>query len=173
MEYHEYDRKRQNTRSIHVKVALSRATTCRRVSLLSPITIILKAHLLLPVHKYCCAPCENTVTRTVAGESSNIGTVVLCSYTSALAVTKHLFRRQSWSSNLLVESCVFEECFAAKKGGAIQHSIGGVTVANSTFWKNSAGSGNEYDSEQHPADRSIGRLEDNSYLQHAEIHLTK
>lgn len=41
-----------------------------------------------------------------------------------------------------MDSCRFENCFASKEGGAIQHGIGTLTVANSTFYGNSAGAQN-------------------------------
>lgn len=44
-----------------------------------------------------------------------------------------------------MEGCVFENCYAGHKGGAIHQGIGGMTLRNSTFWWNEVGSDNAED----------------------------
>lgn len=49
---------------------------------------------------------------------------------------------QVMKSDLLVDNCAFQDCYASLKGGAIKLSIGNMTVENSLFWNTSVGGNN-------------------------------
>lgn len=46
-------------------------------------------------------------------------------------------------TNVLVDGCLFEKCYASKKGGGLHQGIGQMTVVDSLFYNNTAGSGNK------------------------------
>ncbi|CAB1104673.1 unnamed protein product [Ectocarpus sp. CCAP 1310/34] len=46
-------------------------------------------------------------------------------------------------STVLVEGCLFDTCYASKKGGGLLHESGQLSVVGSLFYNNSAGSDNQ------------------------------
>lgn len=49
-------------------------------------------------------------------------------------------RVQVEETAILVDGCIFEECYAGAKGGALVQDSGNLSVVSSTFYNNSAGS---------------------------------
>lgn len=49
---------------------------------------------------------------------------------------------QAEFTNILIDGCLFEKCYAAKKGGGMHQGIGQITVLDSLFFNNTAGSNN-------------------------------
>jgi len=47
------------------------------------------------------------------------------------------------STNVLIDGCLFDSCYASKKGGGFHQEDGYVSVINSLFYNNVAGSTNE------------------------------
>lgn len=67
---------------------------------------------------------------------------------------------------MLINGSRFEECYASQRGGGFHHENGKASVTFSTFYNNSAGSGNEDSSKKGsgasmPSCDSFGRIERN------------
>lgn len=50
---------------------------------------------------------------------------------------------QVLETDVLVDGCLFDDCYASKKGGGFHQEDGYVSILNSLFYNNTAGSGNE------------------------------
>lgn len=46
-------------------------------------------------------------------------------------------------SAVLLDGCLFDTCYAGKKGGGLLQEDGQMSIANSLFFKNRAGSNNK------------------------------
>lgn len=57
-------------------------------------------------------------------------------------------RGQVELTDVMVDSCMFEQCYASKKGGALHQGVGQITVLNSVFFENVAGSDNDESGER-------------------------
>ena len=55
--------------------------------------------------------------------------------------------RQAEHTNILIDGCLFEDCYASKKGGGMHQGIGQISVLGSVFYNCNAGSGNTEDGE--------------------------
>lgn len=44
---------------------------------------------------------------------------------------------------MLIEGCLFDDCYASEKGGGIHQDDGRLSIVNSLFFNNTAGSSNE------------------------------
>ncbi|CAN0356022.1 unnamed protein product, partial [Ectocarpus sp. 12 AP-2014] len=51
-------------------------------------------------------------------------------------------------TDVLVDGCLFEKCFASKKGGGMHQGIGQISVLDSVFYNNTAGSANIEDDDE-------------------------
>ncbi|CBJ26637.1 adhesin-like protein [Ectocarpus siliculosus] len=51
-------------------------------------------------------------------------------------------------TDVLVDGCLFEKCFASKKGGGMHQGIGQISVLDSVFYNNTAGSTNIEDDDE-------------------------
>lgn len=49
---------------------------------------------------------------------------------------------------MLLDGCLFDGCYASKKGGGVHQGIGQVTVLDSLFYENIAGSDNVEDGKE-------------------------
>lgn len=70
-----------------------------------------------------------------------------CLFSSACPLSRILarslfFGAQVEFTNVLIDGCLFEKCYASKKGGGLHQGIGQMTVVDSLFYNNTAGSGN-------------------------------
>lgn len=45
-------------------------------------------------------------------------------------------------TDVLIEGCLFESCYASKKGGGMHQGVGQISILNSVFYDNVAGSDN-------------------------------
>lgn len=50
---------------------------------------------------------------------------------------------QAEFTNILIDGCLFEKCYSSKKGGGMHQGIGQITVLDSVFFNNTAGSNNK------------------------------
>lgn len=57
-------------------------------------------------------------------------------------LTQRFDGRQAELSKVLVDGCLFEECYAKRKGGGVAHKNGNMSVVNSVFYGNRAGGEN-------------------------------
>lgn len=55
--------------------------------------------------------------------------------------------RQALYTNILIDGCLFEDCYASRKGGGMHQGVGQTSVLGSVFYNSSAGSNNEKDGE--------------------------
>lgn len=55
--------------------------------------------------------------------------------------------RQVENTDVLIDGCLFEDCYASKKGGGMHQGVGQTSVLGSVFYNNSAGSDNIEDGE--------------------------
>ncbi|CAM9462085.1 unnamed protein product, partial [Ectocarpus sp. 12 AP-2014] len=51
-------------------------------------------------------------------------------------------------TDVLVDGCLFEKCFASKKGGGMHQWMGKISVLDSVFYNNTAGSANREDDDE-------------------------
>ncbi|CAN0082894.1 unnamed protein product, partial [Ectocarpus sp. 8 AP-2014] len=51
-------------------------------------------------------------------------------------------------TDVLVDGCLFEKCFASKKGGGMHQWMGQISVLDSVFYNNTAGSANREDDDE-------------------------
>lgn len=49
---------------------------------------------------------------------------------------------QTEFTNILIDGCLFEKCYASNKGGGMHQGVGQITVLDSVFFNNTAGSNN-------------------------------
>lgn len=65
--------------------------------------------------------------------------------------------RQGEAADLVVRGCLFEECYASKKGGGVHQGGGGkMSLLHSVFFNNSAGSINVEDGEARMSTKAVG-----------------
>lgn len=65
--------------------------------------------------------------------------------------------RQGEATDLVVHGCLFEECYASKKGGGLHQGGGGkMSLLRSVFFNNSAGSVNIEDGEGFMSTETVG-----------------
>lgn len=64
----------------------------------------------------------------------------------ALKIQPHLkhqnYDQQAELSKVIVDGCLFEECYAKRKGGGVAHKNGNMSVVSSVFYGNRAGGEN-------------------------------
>lgn len=72
----------------------------------------------------------------------------LCPYLRDTISTSHaMLRVKSTDSDVLIDGCLFEACYANGEGGGMFHSTGSMSVVGSMFYNNTAGGDNAEDGE--------------------------
>ena len=72
----------------------------------------------------------------------------MLSYTITTGLNDVIDDGQAENTSILIDGCLFEDCYAGKKGGGMHQGVGQISVLNSVFYNNRAGSNNVEDGEE-------------------------